>query len=90
MPIAMVAMMIFACMAVMVPTSMAADGISIKSYQADLYLNGTLEEKFVYQIEDANRYRMLYRSWKLPVSLEQLDRAFIEPIMIYPPKCCVE
>jgi len=85
-PIAMVAMIIFACIVCILPTSMAADGISIKSYQADLYLNGTLEEKFEYQIEDANRYRMLYRSWKLPVSLEQLDRDFVEPIMVYPPK----
>lgn len=80
------AMIIFAYIAVMVPTSMGADSISIKSYQADLYLNGTLEEKFVYQIEDANRYRMLYRSWKLPVSSEQLDRDFVEPIMVFPPK----
>ena len=87
--IAMVAMIIFACLASMVPISMAADGISIKSYQADLYLNGTLEEKFVYQIEEANRYHMLYRSWKLPVSLEQLNRDFVETIMVYPPKTTV-
>ena len=84
--IAMVAMIIFAGLASIVPISMAADGISIKSYQADLYLNGTLEEKFVYQIEEANRYRMLYRSWKLPVSQEQLNRDFVEPIMVNPPK----
>lgn len=83
---AMVAMIFFSCIAIMVPTSMAADGIWIKSYQADLYLNGTLEEKFVYQIEDANKYRMLYRSWKLPVSIEKLDRDFVEPLMVYPPK----
>jgi uncharacterized membrane protein len=50
-----------------------APGISlgdvyVDSYRADIYLNGTLEEQFVYDIGASGKYKMLYRSWKMPLS----------------------
>ncbi|HIH44395.1 MAG TPA: DUF2207 domain-containing protein [Candidatus Methanoperedenaceae archaeon] len=42
--------------------------VYVDSYSADLYLNGTLEETFVYRIEESDTYRMLYRNWKVPLS----------------------
>ncbi|HMB45008.1 MAG TPA: hypothetical protein VKL21_04215, partial [Candidatus Methanoperedens sp.] len=42
--------------------------VYVDSYSANLYLNGTLEENFVYKIKEPFKYRMLYRNWKVPLS----------------------
>ena len=35
--------------------------VYVDNYRADIYLNGTLAEQFVYRIESSGKYRMLYR-----------------------------
>ena len=42
--------------------------VYVDSYSANLYLNGTLEENFIYEIKEPYKYRMLYRDWKVPLS----------------------
>ncbi|VVB56421.1 Uncharacterised protein [uncultured archaeon] len=42
--------------------------VYVETYNANLYLNGTLEENFVYEIKEPGKYRMLYRDWKVPLS----------------------
>jgi uncharacterized membrane protein len=60
--------------------------VYVDDYSADLYLNGTLKERFTYNIDAAGKYRMLYRSWTtLPVSLQNLSRPYVEPLEIIPP-----
>jgi len=54
----------------------------VESYQADLYLNGTLSEEFDYRIKKSGVYRMLYRNWKMPLSAEHLQVPYIEPLEI--------
>lgn len=64
----------------------AGKDVYVDSYSADLYLNGTLKEKFIYNIEAGEKYRMLYRSWTtLPVSLQNLSRPYVQPLSIIPP-----
>lgn len=64
----------------------ADEGISIQSYRADIYLNGTLQENYVYKIDEGNRYRMLYRPWKLPLSAQKLGHPYVEPLSVDPPQ----
>jgi len=52
--------------------------VYIDSYSADLYLNGTLEENFVYQTKEPFKYRMLYRDWKVPLSYGIVDNPTIK------------
>ncbi len=56
----LLAAIFFICIMSVLPGS-AKEGIFVQSYRADLYLNGTLQENYVYRIEEADRYRMLYR-----------------------------
>ncbi len=70
------------------PSDMMVAGkdVYVDDYKADLYLNGTLKESFIYNINEAGKYRMLYRSWTtLPVSLQNLSRPYVEPMDIIPP-----
>jgi uncharacterized membrane protein len=60
--------------------------IYVESYRADLYPNGTLEETFIYENKESGKYRMLYRIWQAPISLERLDKPYVEPISISPPR----
>ena len=62
-----------------VPAVLFMDGdIVVEEYHATLYLNGTLVEEYLYNIRVSNKYRMLYRLWEAPVSLENLSYPYIE------------
>lgn len=64
----------------------AGKDVYVDDYSADLYLNGTLKERFVYNIDAAGKYRMLYRSWTtLPVYQGNPGRPYVEPLGIVPP-----
>ncbi len=65
--------------------SLGCGDVYVESYRADLYLNGTLYENFVYEIKESGKYRMLYRIWKLPLSQERLGSPYIATISISPP-----
>ncbi len=65
----------------------AGKDVYVDDYSADLYFNGTLKESFIYNINAADKYRMLYRSWTtLPVSLENPAKPYVEPLSIIPPR----
>ena len=60
--------------------------IYVEDYRADFYLNGTLAERYDYQINQAGKYRMLYRNWKVPLSDGNLSQPYVEMISITPPE----
>jgi uncharacterized membrane protein len=59
--------------------------VYVESYKADFYLNGTIEETFIYAIEASGKYRMLYRVWEAPLLWERLDEPYVEPVSISSP-----
>ncbi|MFA6373425.1 MAG: DUF2207 domain-containing protein, partial [Methanothrix sp.] len=68
-----------------------APGISlgdvyVDSYKADIYLNGTLMEQFVYDIGASEKYKMLYRSWKMPLSKQSMNSPYVSLLEISPPQ----
>ncbi|MBC7121212.1 MAG: DUF2207 domain-containing protein [Candidatus Methanosuratus sp.] len=66
-------------------TSVDLGDAYVDSYLADLYLNGTLIEKFSYQVDASRKYRMLYRSWKMPLIQGRIDMPYIELLDVVPP-----
>ncbi|HIH87896.1 TPA: DUF2207 domain-containing protein, partial [Candidatus Bathyarchaeota archaeon] len=72
-----------------VATTFSGFGLSgpavVSSYEAHLYPDGGLVEGFTYTFTEGDTYRMLYRSWEVPVSLENLDTPFIQPVSISAP-----
>jgi len=58
--------------------SMAEDDVVVEDYEATFYMNGTLVEDYVYDVKVSNKYRMLYRLWKAPLSIERLNGPSIE------------
>ena len=67
----------------------AQEGVYVQDYRADLYLDGTLDESFVYKIDAADKYRMLYRNWKMPLSLDSLNQPFIRVLSVSGPLGCI-
>ncbi|MCX6677193.1 MAG: DUF2207 domain-containing protein [Methanothrix sp.] len=68
-----------------------APGISlgdvyVDSYRADIYLNGTLAEQFLYNIGASGKYKMLYRSWKMPLSEQSPNSPYISLLNVSPPQ----
>ena len=61
------------------------DNVVVKEYQATIYLNGTLVEDYLYDIRVSDRYRMLYRSWKAPVSQIEIDQPYVEVVSVEAP-----
>ena len=41
----------------------------VDQYEAALYGNGTLTEAYTYDVKSSGEYRMLYRSWDVPLTL---------------------
>jgi uncharacterized membrane protein len=60
------------------------DSAYIEKYQARFYPDGRLEEKFTYQLNQ-DGFRMLFRSWRAPVSLKSLEIPYIEVIDVIGP-----
>jgi len=58
--------------------------VYVDDYRADIYLNGTLAEQFVYRIVPSGKYRMLYRSWKMPLSTQNLSQPYVETLKVIP------
>lgn len=65
--------------------SFAENGdVYIDEYRATIYPNGTLIEEYTYEIK-INEYRMLYRFWAAPLSMDSLNQPYIEPLEIEAP-----
>ena len=60
--------------------------VYVDSYRADIYLNGTLAEQFVYDISASGKYKMIYRSWKMPLSEQSMKSPYVSLLEISPPQ----
>jgi uncharacterized membrane protein len=58
----------------------------IDEYHAQLFLNGTLIEDYLYTVREARQFSMLFRQWKAPVSFAPLDIPYIEVLRINVPE----
>ena len=56
-------------------------GITIDEYKATFYPDGTLVEEFTYTIR-TQRYRMLFRNWDAPLSIDPLGHPYVELVDI--------
>jgi uncharacterized membrane protein len=52
------------------------DSAYVESYRATLYPDGRLEEEFTYRLNEGG-FRMLFRLWRAPLSVEPLDMPYI-------------
>jgi uncharacterized membrane protein len=59
------------------PDSFRGD-LEVQHYDAVFFENGTLVERYVYDIRAAGEYRMLFRYWAAPITFNALDRPHIE------------
>lgn len=50
----------------------------IDHYEADFQADGTLTEKYIYEVKSSGRYRMLFRYWEDDLSLSPLQSPYIE------------
>ncbi|MCK9278404.1 MAG: DUF2207 domain-containing protein [Methanoculleus sp.] len=52
--------------------------LDVQHYDADFYENGTLIERYTYDVRSAGEYRMLFRYWDAPLTFAAIDRPHIE------------
>ena len=57
----------------------------VDSYNAILYENGTLTEQYSYDVKPSGQYRMLYRSWEVPLTLGRGSSPSVQFISANPP-----
>jgi uncharacterized membrane protein len=50
----------------------------IDHYEASFQADGTLTEKYIYEVKSSGRYRMLFRYWEDDLSLSPLQSPYIE------------
>jgi len=55
-----------------------AGGLEVEHYDAVFYENGTLIERYTYDVSAPGEYRMLFRYWDAPLSFHAIDRPHIE------------
>ena len=58
--------------------------VSIDSYNAFIFANGTLREDFTYTFTNYN-YQMMYRDWYATVSTSPISTVHIQPLSISAP-----
>ena len=60
--------------------------LDVEQYDAVFYENGTLVERYTYDVRSAGEYRMLFRYWDAPLAFASIDRPHIEFVgMTAPP-----
>lgn len=68
-----------------VTQSFAEDSdVYIDEYRATIYPNGTLVEEYTYEVM-VKEYRMLFRVWTAPLSMDSLNQPYIEFLEIEAP-----
>jgi uncharacterized membrane protein len=82
--------LILAVSGIAVSTTLGNVGLSgpavVSKYEAHLFPDGTLNEDFTYVFTKGDTYRMLYRSWEVPVSFRAQNSPYIEPVSVTPPQ----
>lgn len=68
------------------PALFRGGDLEVGHYDAVFYENGTLVERYTYDVRAAGEYRMLFRYWDAPLVFSAIDRPHIEFVgMIAPP-----
>ncbi len=57
----------------------------VDTYDAVLYENGTLTEQYTYDVKTSGQYRMLYRSWEVPLIQGKSSGPSVQFISVNPP-----
>ncbi len=52
--------------------------LDVQHYDAVFFENGTLVERYTYDVHAAGEYRMLFRYWDAPLTFAAIDRPHIE------------
>ena len=59
--------------------------LTVSSYGATLYQNGTLHEQYSYNVGTSGEYRMLFRSWEAPLVFNSINSSSIQLVSIDAP-----
>ena len=59
--------------------------LTVSSYTATLYDNGTLTERYTYDVKTSGEYHMLYRSWEEPLLFTTPAQPSVEIVSATPP-----
>lgn len=71
-------------LAIVVPPLLHGD-LVVDSYEAKLSDTGTLQEQYIYNVQNSGEYRMLYRSWEAPLVFESRNTTSIQFVSIDAP-----
>ncbi len=66
--------------------SLFEGNLVVDSYDAVLYENGTLTEYYTYEVKTSGQYRMLYRSWEVPLTFATAPYPSVEMRSASPPE----
>ena len=58
--------------------------LTVSSYDAILYEDGTLSEQYTYNVGSSGEYRMLYRIWEVPLTLNTSTEPYIRLVSMTP------
>jgi len=70
---------------VTVVPSLVVGNLVVDSYDAVLYENGTLAEKYTYDVRVSGQYRMLFRSWESPLTFSTGSGPSVQFVSAVPP-----
>ena len=57
----------------------------VDTYDAALYANGTLTERYTYDVKTSGEYRMLFRSWNAPLTFGTAAGQNVQFVSVNPP-----
>ncbi|MEN6342566.1 MAG: DUF2207 domain-containing protein, partial [Methanospirillum sp.] len=77
--------LVAAALALWLPTLTFAGGLSVDTYEADYALDGSLTERYVYNVEAPGTYRMLFRTFDVPLVFNATGSPHFEVTGIQPP-----
>ena len=77
--------LVAAALALWLPTLTFAGGLSVDTYEADYALDGSLAERYVYNVEAPGTYRMLFRTFDDPLVFNETPSPHIELVGVEPP-----
>ena len=69
---------------VIIPPLFEGD-LVVDSYDAVLYANGTLTERYTYDVKTSGEYRMLFRSWNAPLTFGTASGQNVQFVSVTPP-----
>ena len=75
-----------AALALWLPTLTFSSGLSVDTYEADYALDGSLEERYVYNVEAPGTYRMLFRTFDVPLVFNATGSPHFELVGVEPPE----